>query len=65
MNPKCNGSVLLGDRKGQTKTHINNIEREKKKKGKLEAENVGIHLPVEEPHGYPQERKEYMDQFLS
>lgn len=32
MNPKCNGSVLLGDRKGQTKTHINNIEREKKKK---------------------------------
>lgn len=35
MNPKCNGSVLLGDRKGQTKTHINNIEREKKKKREI------------------------------
>ena len=29
MNPKWNGSVLLGDTKGQTKTHINNIEKKK------------------------------------
>lgn len=32
MNPKCNGSVLLGDTKGQTKTHINNIEKKKIKR---------------------------------
>ena len=33
MNPKCNENVLLGDRKGQAKTHINNIEGEKKTMG--------------------------------
>ena len=65
MHHKCNENVLLGDKKGHIKTHINNIEGKKENNGKLEAENVEVHLPAEEPQGWPQERKKYSNQFLS